>query len=85
MDHLERLVIGLENKGFPVDVRVKSFTAKHDREHFSFYIGISLFTITERLAGERYGSAILDKDCTESSAGCIDLDNTLLVGRSTPT
>ena len=58
-------------------IHVETLAAEDDCEHLTFNVGVSLFAITKGLAGEPDGLPVLDENGAESSAGGVDLDDTL--------
>ena len=58
---------------------MEPLAAEDDCEHFTFNVGVSLFAITKGLAGKRDGLLVLNENSAESSAGGVDLDDSLWV------
>ena len=56
---------------------MEPLAAEDDCEHLTFNVGVSLFAITKGLAGKRDGLPVLNENGAESSAGGVDLDDTL--------
>ena len=56
---------------------MEPLAAEDDCEHLTFNVGVSLFAITKGLAGKRDGLLVLNENSAESSAGGVDLDDTL--------
>ena len=70
-------MVRLDNERFSVDIHVEPLAAKDDCEHLTFNVGVSLFAITKGLAGKGDGLLVLNENGAESSAGGVDLDDTL--------
>ena len=56
---------------------MEPLAAEDDCEHLTFNVSVSLFAITKGLAGKRDGLPVLNENSAESSAGGVDLDDTL--------
>ena len=70
-------MVRLDNERFSVDIHVEPLAAEDDCEHLTFNVGVSLFALTKGLAGKRDGLPVLNENGAESSAGGVDLDDTL--------
>ena len=52
LNHLQRLVIRLDDKGFAVQVRVEAFTCVDNRNTFTLDVGVSGFCVSKRFTGK---------------------------------
>ena len=52
LNHLQRLVIRLDDKRFSVQVRVKAFTCVDNRKKFTLDVGVPGVCVSKRFTGK---------------------------------